>query len=378
MEKVEIFHNAEAYNNSVELLNSSLEMQRFSYHKGRAHAFQSAQRKETDTHVYWAYTEAKPRFENNRLFYSRNNKYGFTYDKATKDFKFWFGRSIHEIPPFMLYDVFKHFNIDWYGILSPSLASLLNATMVKNMIKGKITNPRDYVKAYLKTSPYRKSGISPELFYKTFANGNVQSPKSYRRIIEYATDPNHALEFIANHGNGYINHSITDLYDQAAILDKRVNPKWSEARMKEVHAEWTREIMGIEIKSLKECDYEYSDITLPEGLKIISNNYELFEEGTTMKHCVYTNYESRIRSKKYFAFRYEKDGIRATLGVELSYADAKFSQMYGIGNSSIPIDITDSMKEFINTEYFQKWCAEQSKALPSREREPVEDDILWF
>ena len=380
MEKIEVFHNEVAYDNSVEFLNGTPEMQRFNFYRGKVHPFQSAQRKETETHVYWAYTEAKPRFENNRLFYSRNNKYGFTYDKATKDFKFWFGRSIHEIPPFMLYDVFKHFNIDWYGNLSPSLASLLNATMVKNMIKGKITNPRDYVKAYLKTSPYRKSGISPELFYKTFAYSSLQSPKSYRKIIEYSTDPNHALELIASQGNnnGYVNHSITDLYEQAAVLDKKVNPKWSEARMKEVHAEWTREIMRVEVKSIKQHDYGYSPISLPTGMSLILNNYELFEEGTTMKHCVYTNYESRIRSKKYFAFRYEKDGIRATLGVELSYADAKFNQMYGIGNSAVPTDITDSMKQFINTEYFQKWCAEQSKALPSREREPAEDDILWF
>jgi hypothetical protein len=378
MDKVEIFNNAEAYDKSVEFLNDTPEMQRFNFHRGKVYPFQSAQRKETDTHVYWAYTEAKPRFENNRLFYSRNNKYGFTYDKSNKDFKFWFGRTIHEIPPFMLSDVFKHFNIDWYGALGPSLSSLVNATMVKNMIKGKITNPRDYVKAYLKTSPYRKSGISPELFYKTFSTG-INSPKSYRKIIEYSTDANHALEFIAKHGNGYMNHSITDLYDQAAVLDRRVNPKWSEARMKEVHAEWTREIMSVEIKSIKQYEYEYPEIALPEGLEIISNNYELFEEGTAMKHCVYTNYESNIRSKKYFAFRYEKDGIRATLGVDNYNSDnAKFSQMYGIGNSSVPIDIIDDMKEFIKTDYFQKWCSKQSKSIPSREREPEMDAAFWL
>ena len=378
MDKVEIFNNVDGYIASVEFLSGTPEMQRFNFHRGKVHPFQCAQRKETDTHVYWSYTEAKPRFENNRLFYSRNNKYGFTYDKAKKDFKFWFGRSIHEIPPLMLHDVFRHFNIDWYGNLSPSLASLLNATMVKNMIKGKITNPRDYVKAYLKTSPYRKSGISAELFYKTFNTGNVQSPKSYRKIIEYSTDANHALEFIAAQNNSYINHTITDLYDQAAVLDRRVNPKWSEARMKEVHAEWTREIMSVEVKSIQQHEYKYPEVALPDGLEIISNNYELFEEGTIMKHCVYTNYESRIRSKKYFAFRYDKDGIRATLGVDLFDSNnATFSQMYGIGNSPVPIDISDTMKEFIKTDYFQNWCNEQFNALPSREREPA-DAAFWL
>lgn len=362
MEKIEIFNNIEAYNMSLNFLSDTYEMQRFNFYRGKVTAFVCAQRKEIDTHVYWSYTEAKPRFENNRLFYTRNNKYGFTYDKTTKDFKFWFGRSIHEIPPFMLYDVFKHFNIDWYEKLSPSLISLLNATMVKNMIKGKITNPRDYVKAYLKTSPYRKSEISPELFYKTFNKPNIQSPKNYRKIIEYSTDPNHALEFITVQNNGYIDCTITDLYDQASALDRRVNPKWSEARMKDVHAEWTREIMNIEIKSLEPYDYNYSKINLPQGLEIISNNYELFEEGTTMKHCVYTNYEYRIKSKQYFSFKYEKDNVRATLGVDKSYSmPATFNQMYGVGNSTISTDIVDSIKELIKTDYFQEWCEKESK-----------------
>ena len=374
MEKIEIFNNVEAYNMSLNFLSNTHEMQRFNFYRGKVTAFTCAQRKEIDTHVYWSYTEAKPRFENNRLFYTRNNKYGFTYDKATKDFKFWFGRSIHEIPPFMLYDVFKHFNIDWYEKLSASLLTLLNATMVKNMIKGKITNPRDYVKAYLKTSPYRKSEISPELFYKTFNNLHIQSPKTYRKIIEYSTDPNHALEFITAQNNGYIDHNIIDLYDQASALDRKVNPKWSDARKKDVHAEWTREIMNIEIKSLEPYDYNYSKIDLPQGLKIISNNYELFEEGSTMKHCVYTNYEYRIKSKQYFSFKYEKDNVRATLGVDKSYSmPATFNQMYGVGNSTISTDIVDSIKELIKSDYFQEWCEKESK-LSMQERV----DTAWI
>jgi hypothetical protein len=246
--------------------------------------------------------------------------------------------------------------------------------MVKNMIKGKITNPRDYVKAYLKTSPYRKSEISPELFYKTFNNLHIQSPKTYRKIIEYSTDPNHALEFITAQNNGYIDHNIIDLYDQASALDRKVNPKWSDARKKDVHAEWTREIMNIEIKSLEPYDYNYSKIDLPQGLEMIANNYELFEEGTTMKHCVYTNYESRIRSKQYFAFRYDKDGIRATLGVDKSYSmPATFNQMYGVGNSTISTDIVDSIKELIKSDYFQEWCEKESK-LSMQERV----DTAWI
>jgi hypothetical protein len=93
-----------------------------------------------------------------------------------------------------------------------------------------------------------------------------------------------------------------------------------------------------------------------------------------MKHCVYTNYESRIRSKQYFAFRYDKDGIRATLGVDKSYSmPATFNQMYGVGNSTISTDIVDSIKELIKTDYFQEWCEKESK-LSMQERV----DTAWI
>jgi hypothetical protein len=249
--------------------------------------------------------------------------------------------------------------------------------MLKNMVKGKITNPRDYVRAYLKTSPYKKMDVSVELFYKVFNNGNINSPKAFRKILEYSTNVNHAMEFLTE--NSYLPHGINDLYDQAAILNRKVNPKWSKARIKEVHSQWTREIMEMEVKSIKPHDYQYSPIDLPEGFELILNNYELFEEGTTMKHCVYTNYEHRIRNKQYFAFRYNKDGVRATLGVDKSYSEeATFSQMYGIGNSTIPDEHINRAKRFINSESFQDWVKRQG--MPSVKKEPdlVEVDALWF
>jgi len=377
MDKIEVFVNGATYEKSLEYMNDSLEMQRFNFYKQKVYAFQYATRKETDTHVYWSFTDCKPRFENNRLFYSRNNKYGATYDRAKNDFKLWFGRSIQETPPSLIYDILTYFKIDWYSQMSSSLQTLMNPTMLKKMVKGKITNPRDFVKAYLKTSPYRKMDVSPELFYKVFSDTNLNSAKYYRRILEYSTNINQALEFISGCGYNFP-HNVSDLYDQAAVLNRKVNPKWSEARKKEVHAQWTREIMEIEVKSIEAFDYQYPPIDLPKGFQLIQNNYELFEEGTIMKHCVYTNYEFKIRNKKYFAFRFEKDGVRATLGVEIDYYKDKavFNQMYGIGNSRIADEHIERAKEFINSDYFQDWCKGQVNKVP-QESLPA-DDFLWL
>jgi hypothetical protein len=377
MEKIEVFINEAAYEKSLEYMNDSLEMQRFNFYKQKVHAFQYATRKETDTHVYWSFTDCRPRFENNRLFYSRTNKYGATYDRSKKDLKLWFGRTIQETPSSLLCDILIYFKIDWYNHMSSSLQSLLNPTMLKKIVKGKITNPRDFVKAYLKTSPYRKMDVSPELFYKVFSNSSINSAKYYRRILEYSTNINQAIELVSTLGYN-TPHIVNDLFDQAAVLNRKVNPKWSEARRKEVHAQWTREIMEIEVKSIEAFDYQYPPIDLPKGFQIIQNNYELFEEGTTMKHCVYTNYEFKIRNKKYFAFRFEKDGVRATLGVDVNYFENKavFNQMYGIGNSRIADEYVESAKEFINSDYFQDWCKKQV-VNNSKESLPV-DDLMWL
>jgi hypothetical protein len=131
------------------------------------------------------------------------------------------------------------------------------------------------------------------------------------------------------------------------MLNKKVNLKWSEARIKEVHAEWTRELMGMAIKTINPVEYNYPEIETPEGITLIKSNLELFEEGTTMKHCVYTNYERSVRSKEYYVFRYNREGVRATAGVRITGPDSiVLDQMYSIGNTVVDEEHKD---------YFTSW-----------------------
>ena len=341
MEAVTVLWGQDCIDHMENIKAYSPETQRFKFYSGDIVAAIYAKRKETDTHVYWSISHRTPRFENGRLFYSHKNSQGATYDKATKKLKIWFGTNMHAFDSRLKHDILKFFNIDWYDTLG-NHKELMNASMLEKMIKGKITNHRDYIKAYLKTSPYKKMDVSVELFYKTFKDG-YRSAKGSRKFLEYSTDINHVLEMLQGET---MNHIIHDLYEQAAMLDRRVNPKWSEKRMNEVHAEWTREIMGMKIKNLKQVEYHYPNISLPEGLSFINNNYELFEEGTTMKHCVYTNYQKSIENKNYFALRYEYQGVRATVG--LRKADQiNFDQMYSIGNTKVDDAHVQRVKDWL-------------------------------
>jgi hypothetical protein len=331
----------------------SLEVQRYLFYKGEIYGFSTTNRKETDTHIYWCNSNRVPRFENNRLFYLNSNKAGVSFDKEKKTIKIWFGNSIQMLEGTILPDIISFFKLDWFDAMSYSLKTLLNKTMLQNMIKGKITNPRDFIKAYLKTSPYKNLDLSPELFYKTFTIHEHNSPKGFRKHILYATNPNEGLEYVAAQKTTMYNSQLEDLFSQAEMLNKKVNLKWSEARMKEVHAEWTRELMGMAIKTINPVDYNYPEIDTPEGITLIKSNLELFEEGTTMKHCVYTNYERSVRDKDYYVFKYDREGVRATVGVRMHGYYVKIDQMYGIGNTHI---------DQVHKEYVQKWLdAEHEK-----------------
>lgn len=357
METKEIIQGQAEYDRYLAFLEMPQELQRFNFYRGKINDFWVVQKKETDTHVYWSSSEKKPRYENNRLFCTHTNKGGVTYDKEKKTIKIWFGQTPTTLSPAVLVSVINHFRIDWFSAMSNSLKTLLNKTMLQNMIKDKITNPRDYIRAYLKTSPYKKMDVSTELFYKIFnhISKSDTSPKYYRKILEFSTNINHALELLGTQ-NGYLDNYISDIYEQAAILNKQVNPKWSKARMNEVHTEWTREIMAMEIKSLEAVDYNYPEIETPEGIEIISNNYELFEEGTTMKHCVYTNYEYRIRKREYFAFRYNRWGVRATIGATSDgRGNIKLNQMYSIGNSQVSDEHKQYVIDWLQKEHTQSW-----------------------
>lgn len=370
MEIKTIIHGEQGLAKMEEYKAMPVEVQRYLFYKGEIYGFSTTNRKETDTHVYWCNSNRVPRFENNRLFYLNSNKAGVSFDKEKKTIKIWFGNSIQMLEGTILPNIIEFFKLDWFNALSYALKTLLNKTILQNMIKGKITNPRDYVKAYLKTSPYKNLDLSPELFYKTFTVQEHNSPKAYRRYILHSTNPNEALDYVEAQRTTMYNGELEDMFSQAEMLNKKVNLKWSKARMKEVHAEWTRELMGMAIKSIQPVDYNYPEIETPEGISLIKSNLELFEEGTVMHHCVYTNYERSVRDKNYYVFRYDREGVRATAGVRVVGPNhIVLDQMYSIRNTKVDTKHKD---------YFISWlCSDKSKGLftPNKQHQLLENYI---
>jgi hypothetical protein len=365
MEKIQtILSGQEVLDRIKEQAELPIEMQRYLFFSRKLHDVSVTSRAETETHVYWSYQVKTPRFENDRLFYTSKNNQGATYDKTTRTMKIWFDKKFIELIPDIQDDMVKMFKFDWYSSLSSALKTIMTKSLLNRVIKGKITNPRDLVKAYIKTSSYRTIDIAPETFFKYFNNSNATAPIAVRRHLEYSTNPELSLQRASQY-----NYTLEDMYRQAAILNEKVNPTWSDKRMAEVHYEWTRRIMELSIKELKPYSYDYNvdSIDFPEGISIINTNLELFEEGTTMKHCVYTNYEYQTRSKNYFVLRYNRNGVRATVGINLHHrysgdsCDAYIDQMYSIANSAVPNEDREYVENWLANDLVKQWFRNEQK-----------------
>jgi len=373
MEEIKILQGEEEFKRLKEAQEKSIEVQRYLVYQQKLNHAYVIQKKETDTHVYISQCEYKPMF-NKKMILIRKPMSGITYDKVKKTVKIWFGKKPKDTGVCISH-LLSHFNIEWYNTLyAGAFYETLTQSLLQRMIRGVITNPRDYAKAILKGHKnLRETGLSAESLFKYLCSSANVSVQPFLFYCPAFKNPNQLVDLITK---GRLNWRVADMVKQARILDKKIDLNWSEKRLDAEHAEWTRLIMQYEIDSVEEIDFDYPDLDMPEGLEFIKTNREVFEEGTIMKHCLYTNYAYTIRNKTYFAFRYEKDGVRATLGVDVNTKGPRFSQMFSYRNSEIDEEIKDEMKAWLEEDHVIEWFKNISSKLGVKQEEEALD-MLW-
>ena len=368
-----IFYGQLGYDAMQQLLNEPVEMQRYNFYNHKCYVYAIGQSKETDTHVYFSIQEFTPHF-NKKLFFLRKTREGATYNKQTKELKIWFDKQFYALTNNMQEAILSFFKLDWFKSVDPNLHCLLNNGILKRMVKGKITNPEDFAKAVLKQYlPGVK--VSHNLFLKSFTYKHEDlgfislSPRSHFLNLKHVTNADDYLKVLG--GNKSFSSTVHDLLKQACILDRKINLSWSNRRMNEVHLKWTKELMALELKNFERKDYNYEGELdcLPE-LSLIDNNYDLYIEGKTQGHCVYTNYESSINAKNYFVFQYQDELERGTLGVQIDkvYRDAESeirvlrpvkNQLYGKYNSIITKEVHEKINNWLQKPNVIKWFINQ-------------------
>lgn len=207
-----------------------------------------------------------------------------------KDGKFY-GEWKQFIPLIVHYNVFPE--LEWIdGACKNCLGT--NKTMWKNVFNGKFTNPEQMFKWFFKR--YFKSAFSYKYLKEYYTR---MSDASLYDLWYYTTNPEIALQkLIALRADIMDNRRLfLDSLHYAKILNTKINPAWSQARLELEHQRQIRLVKLEEINSLN------ADNIIPqfskEGLSLITNERECYLEGLNMENCVHSCYWRHVKKGTY-------------------------------------------------------------------------------
>ena len=145
------------------------------------------------------------------------------------------------------------------------------------------------------------------------------------------------------------------------------NSRWSDKKAKKIHQEWTNEIMALELDLAEDINFNYKnleDLPLIPGLRLINTNKELFAEGMSQHHCVYSNYKNRVNINDYFVLAYEgkeRSTIGITIRVPVPFDATKtgyvavINQMYKAYNESVCNEDRRTIEKWLESEKVQRF-----------------------
>ena len=178
----------------------------------------------------------------------------------------------------------------------------------------------DHLSVYNEIITYMKVATNQEVLFNKLKTGVIQT-RSSKPVNSLNQDKYGWLTSIFNCLEKPVEKSlVADAVDLALQLKKKVNFSWSSNKFQDINVQWSRELMREDIEKRNPKDI-YKNKELIKGAKLLSSERDVFEEGMTMHHCVYTNYWRLIESGKYVALHLNStvnpSGI--TLGVQVMY-----------------------------------------------------------
>jgi hypothetical protein len=288
-----------------------------------------------DGYIYYCSMTLSVKSSGSTYYVRQGKKEGFTFDG--KKVKVWYAGNLNNLP--QMGGMLKALKVEW---ITHKIYSILTPGLFAKVLRGKITNPIDYCREYLKSVRFKT--VSPTLFYKALCTERMDKRMMFK-YFSHTKDPNHYLEYVLglDHESMYGEATskrrllLDDLIAQAVILERSFDINWSDKRLKQLHDDWTKELMEIEANNMDDIPVKwlaerFSDI--PESWELLDSQKKVYLEAKSMAHCLYTNYWNSIKNGSYAAFKVTMDDNIYTLGVHLETDGIRFNQMYGHRNSS--------------------------------------------
>ena len=195
--------------------------------------------------------------------------------------------------------------------------------MFMNILKFIAYNKDNFVdplSVYNEIITYMKVATNQEVLFNKLKTGVIQTISS-KPVNSINQDKYGWLTSIFNCLEKSVEKSlVADAVDLALQLNKKVNFSWSSNKFRDINVQWSRELMRKDIEK-RNPQYIYKNKELIKDAKLLSSERDVFEEGMTMHHCVYTNYWRLIESGKYVALHLNStvNSLGITLGVQVMY-----------------------------------------------------------
>ena len=339
-------------------------------------------RSEYENAVYWSSSQIKPMYTN-KYFVRYKTKDGATYNRKTKTFSIWYGKSYKELSYYLKKDIIAFIGPDaeFLQAVPRFFLDRMTVPLLNKIVKGKITNPKDYIKHYLK-SKFPKMELSTELVWKLSKHGDDKVElitllfEAHNFVLRTCSNPDALMSFMLANSSLYSYmyvSSIKDTAEQAFVMGRKFSYCWSQKRLEEEHSKLSREVAMLKFSKEPIVDYGYSKPVPHPFLTLITNSRELFIEGTGMSHCVYSNYSTRVSAKEYFVFHYDDGEVFATVGVWKINSKWQLNQMKTRRNGIVSDEVQAQVEQYIATQEMQDFFNSNSKV-----KEYVQEDISFI
>lgn len=169
---------------------------------------------------------------------------------------------------------------------------------------------------------------------------------SWDDIVTYSDDPKLFLEKAKLPEND----ELRDLLYQAKKLNRIVKTSWSPRRIHDEHMKWTEEIHQLKTRNCSTEPIWEKCVKLPKGVTLLNSQKEIANEGSSMHHCIYTNYCGHLKNKRMVAFHVANEDGDFTCSFWLRNNQIEFDQAYKAWNKRLTDDemeIAQSLKHYV-------------------------------
>lgn len=234
--------------------------------------------------------------------------------------------------------IIEVFGITWTKDLNSNIRAFLHrGAILKSVITGRVYNEETLIKRIASTCFGVKNIEWREM--KKFLINNPGS-NAYFSIIDlgvFTKSLNNSIRVInrlRKENNLDLLALIQDTLNNAIILDKRIDLNWSVKRLQEEHQVMIQEICKFDIDK-KSDEPLYEEPINDDNIQMLNSEKDVFVEGMTMSHCVYTNYFKSVARGNYQVYHMSTPE-NCTIGVRIDNdGNPSLDQAYRFKNRPI-------------------------------------------